>query len=112
LRGSLYHSANVCNKKSQLFGAAHSHLSGSATKLILEQELAIGCDGARGGLNAVCPPAQETPPMKIAPFNLGEFLNERNRVLRHTVLTTDQANILKRLNITPPKPFVKLEATP
>ena len=44
-------------------------------------------------------------------LHLGEFLNERNRVLRHTELTTDQANILKKLKITPPKPFVKLEAT-
>jgi hypothetical protein len=44
-------------------------------------------------------------------LHLGEFLNERNRVLRHTELTADQANILKKLKITPPKPFVKLEAT-
>lgn len=29
-------------------------------------------------------------------LHLGEFLNERNRVLRHTVLTADQANILKK----------------
>ena len=44
-------------------------------------------------------------------LHLGEFLNERNRVLRHTELTTDQANILKKLRINPPKPFVKLETT-
>jgi len=45
-------------------------------------------------------------------LHLGEFLNEKNRVLRHTVLSSEQANILKRLKITPPKPFVKLEITP
>lgn len=44
-------------------------------------------------------------------LHLGEFLNERNRVLWHTELTTDQANRLKKLRITPPKPFEKLEAT-
>jgi len=45
-------------------------------------------------------------------LHLGEFSNEKNRVLRHTVLSADQANILKKLKITPPKPFVKLETTP
>jgi transposase len=45
-------------------------------------------------------------------LHLGEFLNEKNRVLRHTALSSEQANILKRLKITPPKPFVKLETTP
>ena len=45
-------------------------------------------------------------------LHLGEFLNEKNRVIRHTALSTEQANILKRLKITPPKPFVKLETTP
>jgi len=45
-------------------------------------------------------------------LHLGEFLNEKNRVLRHTVLSSEQSNILKRLQITPPKPFVKLEITP
>jgi hypothetical protein len=45
-------------------------------------------------------------------LHLGEFLNEKNRVLRHTALSVDQANILKKLKITPPKPFVKLETTP
>jgi len=45
-------------------------------------------------------------------LHLGEFLNEKNRVLRHTALSSEQANILKRLKITPPKPFVKLEITP
>ncbi len=29
-----------------------------------------------------------------------------------TALSADQANILKKLKITPPKPFVKLETTP
>jgi hypothetical protein len=43
---------------------------------------------------------------------LGEFSNEKNRVLRHTALSADQANILKKLKITPPKPFLKLETTP
>jgi len=45
-------------------------------------------------------------------LHLGEFLNEKNRVLRHTALSSEQSNILKRLKITPPKPFVKLEITP
>jgi hypothetical protein len=45
-------------------------------------------------------------------LHLGEFSNEKNRVLRHTALSADQANILKKLKITPPKPFVKLETTP
>ena len=45
-------------------------------------------------------------------LHLGEFLNEKNRVIRHTALSSEQANILKRLKITPPKPFVKLEITP
>ena len=44
-------------------------------------------------------------------LHLGEFANEKNRVLRHTALSADQANILKKLKILP-KPFVKLEATP
>jgi hypothetical protein len=43
---------------------------------------------------------------------LGEFSNEKNRVLRHTALSADQANILKKLKINPPKPFLKLETTP
>ena len=45
-------------------------------------------------------------------LHLGEFLNEKNRVLRHTALSPEQANILKKLKITPPRPFVKLETTP
>jgi transposase len=45
-------------------------------------------------------------------LHLGEFLNEKNRVLRHTALTADQDNILKKLKITPPRPFIKLETTP
>jgi hypothetical protein len=45
-------------------------------------------------------------------LHLGEFLNEKNRILRHTALTADQANIFKKLKITPPRPFVKLETTP
>ena len=45
-------------------------------------------------------------------LRLGEFLNEKNRILRHTALTAEQAKLLKKLKITPPKPFVKLEATP
>jgi len=38
-------------------------------------------------------------------------MNQKNRVLRHTALSADQANFLKKLKITPPQPFVKLEAT-
>jgi len=45
-------------------------------------------------------------------LHIGEFLNEKNRILRHTALTADQANILKKLQITPPRPFVKIETTP
>lgn len=45
-------------------------------------------------------------------LHLGEFLNEKNRILRHTALTADQDNILKKLKITPPRPFIKLETTP
>ena len=45
-------------------------------------------------------------------LHLGEFLNEKNRVLRHTELSREQSNIFKKLKITPPKPFLKLEATP
>ena len=45
-------------------------------------------------------------------LHLGEFLNEKNRVLRHTALTADQTNILKKLRITPPRPFLELETTP
>lgn len=45
-------------------------------------------------------------------LHLGEFLNEKNRVLRHTALSPEQANILKKLKITPPRPFLKLETTP
>jgi hypothetical protein len=44
-------------------------------------------------------------------LHFGEFLNERNRVLRHTALTTEQTIILKKQKFTPPKPFVKLETT-
>ena len=44
-------------------------------------------------------------------LHLGEFANEKNRALRHTALSADQANILKKLKI-PPKLFVKLESTP
>jgi len=45
-------------------------------------------------------------------LHLGEFLNEKNRVLRHTELSREQSNLFKKLKITPPKPFLKLEATP
>jgi len=45
-------------------------------------------------------------------LHIGEFLNEKNRILRHTALTADQANVLKKLQITPPRPFVKIETTP
>jgi transposase len=45
-------------------------------------------------------------------LHLGEFLNEKNRILRHTALTADQDNILKKLKITSPRPLIKLETTP
>ena len=45
-------------------------------------------------------------------LHLGEFLNEKNRVLRHTELSREQSNLFKKLKITPPKPFLKLETTP
>ena len=45
-------------------------------------------------------------------LHLGEFLNEKNRVLRHTELSREQSNLFKKLKITPPKPFLKLEANP
>lgn len=41
-------------------------------------------------------------------LHLGEFLNEKNRVLRHTELSREQSNLFKKLKITPPKPFLKL----
>ena len=42
-------------------------------------------------------------------LHFGEFLNEKYRFLQQTALTTEQTNILKKLQIAPPKPFVKLE---
>jgi hypothetical protein len=45
-------------------------------------------------------------------LHLGEFLNEKNRILRHTTLIADQANILKKQKIASPQPFVMLETTP
>lgn len=45
-------------------------------------------------------------------LHLGEFLNKNNRVLRHTELTDDQRNILKKLKIKPPKNVMSIDFTP
>jgi transposase len=45
-------------------------------------------------------------------LHLGEFLNKKSRVLRHTELAEDQGNILKKLNIKPPKGVLKVDLTP
>jgi hypothetical protein len=45
-------------------------------------------------------------------LHLGEFLNKKSRVLRHTELAEDQRNILKKLNIKPPKGVLKVDLTP
>jgi len=45
-------------------------------------------------------------------LHLGEFFNKKNRVLRHTELSEDQRNILKKLNIKPPKRVLKIDFTP
>lgn len=42
-------------------------------------------------------------------LHLGEFLNKKHRVLRHTDLTDDQRNILKKLKIKPPKSVLAIE---
>jgi transposase len=45
-------------------------------------------------------------------LHLGEFLNKKTHVLRHTELAEDQRNILKTLNIKPPKSVLKVDLTP
>jgi transposase len=45
-------------------------------------------------------------------LHLGEFLNKKSRVLRHTELVEDQRNILKKLKIKPPKSILKVDLTP
>jgi transposase len=45
-------------------------------------------------------------------LHLGEFLNKKSRVLRHTELAEDQRNILKKLKIKPPKSVLKVDLTP
>jgi transposase len=45
-------------------------------------------------------------------LHLGEFLNKKSRVLRHTELVEDQRNILKKLTINPPMSVLKVESQP
>ena len=45
-------------------------------------------------------------------IHLGEFLNKKHRVLRHTELTHDQLNILKKLKINPPKSVLNVAFNP
>jgi len=45
-------------------------------------------------------------------IHLGEFLSKKNRVLRHTELTHDQLNILKKLKINPPKSVLNVAFKP
>jgi transposase len=45
-------------------------------------------------------------------LHLGEFLNKKSRVLRHTELVEDQRNILKKLTINPPMSVLKVDLTP
>jgi len=45
-------------------------------------------------------------------LHIGEFLNKDGRILQYTELTQNQRNILKELNITPPKTFKKIDLTP
>jgi transposase len=44
-------------------------------------------------------------------LHLGEFLNKKHRVLKHTELAEDQRNILKTLKIKPPKSVLKIDVT-
>lgn len=44
-------------------------------------------------------------------LNLVEFLTKDGRILKHTELTPDQGNILKKLNIKPPKGVLKVDMT-
>lgn len=45
-------------------------------------------------------------------LHLGEFLNKKSRILRHTELIEDQRNILKKLKIKPPKSVLKVDLSP
>jgi transposase len=45
-------------------------------------------------------------------LHLGEFLNKKSRVLRHTELVEDQRNILKKLKIKSPKRVLKVDLAP
>jgi transposase len=42
-------------------------------------------------------------------LRLGEFLTEQNRILQHTQLTSSQRNMLKRLNLKPPRIIKSIE---
>ncbi len=42
-------------------------------------------------------------------LRLGEFLTRQNRILQHTQLTTTQRNMLKRLNLKPPRIIKSIE---
>jgi len=45
-------------------------------------------------------------------LNLIEFFDKNGRILQHTELTTSQRNILKKLNIKPPKRVLKVDLKP
>jgi transposase len=45
-------------------------------------------------------------------LHIGEFFNKDGRILQYTELTQNQRNILKKLNIRPPKTFEKIDLTP
>jgi len=45
-------------------------------------------------------------------LHIGEFLNKDGRILQYTELTQNQRNILKKLNIKPPKTFKKIDLIP
>ena len=45
-------------------------------------------------------------------LHLGEFLNKKNRVLRHTEPTNQQRNILNILKIKPPKSVLDISIDP
>jgi len=44
-------------------------------------------------------------------LHLGEFVNKRYRIHRHTKLMHDQRNILNKMNIKPPKPVITIDST-
>jgi len=45
-------------------------------------------------------------------MHLGEFSSKDGRILQRTEMTSEQTNLLKRLNITPPPKIQKLDLTP